>query len=231
MRILIALLMVFFLSACGADRTNQKYLAATEGKSLQDWRNTHVWGPTWAGGILNAIPALHFFGLAIDTIYVMITIDDLVYGNGAIISRETGCQGLVQSDDFNLYFTWAGKDQALVNRAFTEAKRAYDAKEAVGDVSEAMLQRAISSSRGIPVAAKTQIARGVVTKKASEKVFYKIAGKLTVKAITKAFTGMVMFVGPVAAWGINLYLLNDIDKGSRKYFRNKANIMCGNSSS
>ena len=230
MRILAALFLVFFLSACGADRTNQQYLETTAGQTLSDWRSANVWGPTWVGVIANAIPGLHVIGLIFDTIYVVSSIDDLIYGNGAIISRETGCEGLVQKEDYNLYFAWAKDGRAEVDSAFRAGRRAYDAKEAVGDVTQRMLDDALKASRGVSVAAKTSIAAKVVRQKSAEKLAYKIGGKITVKVIAKAFVGFAPVIGPAAAGIINYVILNDIDKTSRAYYRNKANIMCGPSS-
>lgn len=226
MRIITALILLISLSACSSDRTHENYTKYTEGKTLSDWRGEHVIAPSWYGVLLNSIPGFHLGGLIIDTIIVVTTIDDLIYGNGAIIARNVGCEGLVQEDDYDLYFAWASDGRDDVDDAFRTAKEAYDRKEGVGDLTDEMLRHALKVSRGASIAAKTTMSRSVVQKKATEKLAYKIGGKITIKAIANAFIGFIPVVGPSSAGIINYVILNDIDKKSREYYYNKANIMC-----
>lgn len=200
------------LSACSS--VSDKFRSETESKALSDWRTEHVITPMWIGFFANMVPAIHLIGLAFDTYIVSTSIDDLVLGNGAIIERETGCEGLLQDDDFNLYLGWSTDGRTEVEAAFTAALKAYQALDAANEVSSVVF-------------ARTYTRYATVSRKYSEKVFAKIGAKVAGKAVVKGFAGFVPLLGPVSAAAINYFIMNDLDKSSRRYFYYKASVFCG----
>lgn len=243
---ILAIVFLLFLTAC-SETTGEKYERLTAGKELSDWRATYVWRRVGAGVVLNAIPTLHIFGLVIDTIYVWVGIDDLVLGNGSIVARERNCKGLVDADDYHLFFAWDGGREQLV---MSSIRKVYDSKKDALQVTDLAVDTIkpflpidpndqtrtrptsqLSKPKSVQLPKEslrsiTPLARQLIEKKIAKKISTKIGVKIVAKIIGKAIAGFVPFFGPAVAGGVNYYIMNDIDKSSRQYFREKSRIIC-----
>ncbi len=187
------------------------YASEVAGKSLDDWRSEYVWGRVWAGVGLNIIPIAHFGGLVLDTMYVYSALDDIIYGVGAIKARQMGCQSLVETEDYDLFFAWQGGQASEVMGAFTDVvNRKSDLAERASRAEQRMAQRVAP----------------LVKDKLRKKLVSKLGAKLATKVAAKAALGMVPVVGGVAAGVINYVILGDIFDDAGKYFAQKARIAC-----
>ncbi len=200
-----------FLLLAGCSDNDYYYSDEVGEKTIDQWNGEYVQSRVWAGVILNIIPGIHLAGLIMDTLYVYSAIDDIVYGVGAIKARELSCSGLVEEEDYDLFFAWEGGEPQEIMAAFREM---VSTKSDVEELSDHMERR--FAARVAPL----------VKKKIQKKLISKLGSKILIKVFSKALLGFIPVVGASAAGIINYIILDDLFEDSQQYFEEKSKIVC-----
>lgn len=187
------------------------YASETEGYTLSDWQDKYVTRNIYTGAILNVVPVAHLLLMIIDTLKVYSDIDDLIYGNGAIIGRSKSCPHLASPDDYELFFTWNSGHKREVIASIAQV---YNQKDDIDQLSTSLGQTL--NSRSIKL----------LEKKLEKKLAAKLGLKMMMKISINAVTGFAPILGAVAAGFINWWILSDINDHSREYFYEKAKVVC-----
>ncbi|WP_439549114.1 hypothetical protein [Falsiroseomonas sp.] len=209
-RALLAVLVCVMLAGC-AKSFSDSWAQTTKDQTASSWWSANVGTSMGVGLLANAVPAAHLVGLLADTLYVYSTIDEMIYGNGAIVARERACPRLLEEEDYLLFFAWRGEHRAQVELTLREV---YGRKDDLA-----------SSVRGV-TARLGPAAVMALEKKIEQKVTAKLGAKFAAKMIAKALVGFVPLLGPLSAVAINYWILDGIHVDSIAYFGAKARVVC-----
>jgi len=185
-----------------------EYARKTDGSSSTGLYVSTVTQAVVIGGASQAIPGFHLLGLFADVGAVVYFLDELIYGTGAIVSRQMSCPALLEKQDY-----WH------VLGAWFQGVR-----------SSAEFDTAMSLAATMtPLITREQAHRlfvNAVQLHGSKFVGVKLAGVIAAKMTAKGVAGFIPALGPIVAGGINWYIFSGIDDAANAYFQSKARLVC-----
>jgi uncharacterized membrane protein len=186
----------------------QEYGAKTAGQSTENLYNKTLLINIGVGGASQAVPLFHLAGLFLDAGVMVYYFDELIYGTGAIIAREKSCPNLLQKQDYwNVLGAWFKGVRSSAE---------FDAAMSLAGV----LTPLVTSEKAAQVFSKAIQLHG------AKLVGMKLAGVIAAKVTAKGIAGFVPVLGPIAAAGINWYILSGLDEAAIAYFESKARATC-----
>ena len=160
------------------------------------------------GAASQAIPGFHLLGLVVDVGVMVYSFDELIYGTGAILARQKSCPDLLQKQDYwNVMGAWFKGIRSSAE---------FEAAMSLG----AALTPLVSNEKAL------QLFSNAIQVHGAKLVGVKLAGVLAAKVTAKGLAGFVPFLGPVAAAGINWYILSGLDDAATAYYAAKAKAVC-----